>query len=501
MLQHIVPMRVQHTGFTVIACAALGLVGSTARSSVAAQSGLAGPWRAGATAIEVNVESWGGDCGPRPQSARSNGGGLVNVEQKEQALLLHGRDHDIRSDSCWSHNPAMKRTLAGYSSGVWTTRCRTSDTDPRAEQGTYTLKLSGPDTLQYQDVSRYDWSLNESKCVATFTTTQTLRRDEKSKAQKSAPTKLEASQDTTATTTIPVAAETRGACTPGPATRLSVRPKRAEIEVGKRICFRARISDAADCTIPQTAVHWELAHAKALRGSINDDGCFYAAESATDAQGEYRVIAKVEGLSADALVTVRPVDLSALIATRMEGSGLNDEEADNPQVATPAKTVARIDTHANTPAAAPLHRRGLLFGLGGVAIALTLLGWALSRRATPAAVSGSLPPPSSTSGDTPSASVPVSVDPPSVEATVVDEAPASVEPFAETWICPSCRVGYPALQHTCPKDGTTLITYAEFIQRGRRDDAEHAKRCPNCGQTYPASASFCGSDGAGLVDA
>ena len=42
-----------------------------------AQVVLSGQWRSGATAIDVQVESWGKDCGPPPASSQSPGGQAV----------------------------------------------------------------------------------------------------------------------------------------------------------------------------------------------------------------------------------------------------------------------------------------------------------------------------------------------------------------------------------------------------------------------------------------
>jgi len=137
-----------------LTCSLLDARSSSSQGS--APSGLTGVWRAGATQIDVSVESWGEDCGPRPQSSRSAGGGIVNIEQSANQVVIHGRGQDIRSDACWSRNPSMKRLSATFANSVWTTRCRTAANDPREEQGTYTLKVAGPDTLTYQDMNRYN---------------------------------------------------------------------------------------------------------------------------------------------------------------------------------------------------------------------------------------------------------------------------------------------------------------------------------------------------------
>ncbi|HKP57058.1 MAG TPA: hypothetical protein VJV78_10070, partial [Polyangiales bacterium] len=74
-------------------------------------------------------------------------------------------------------------------------------------------------------------------------------------------------------------------------------------------------------------------------------------------------------------------------------------------------------------------------------------------------------------------------------------------PSGEAWICPKCRVGYPAQQQTCPKDGTPLMPYSEFAQKRKRSEEERTKRCPRCGTKFPAHAAFCAEDGTPLVDA
>lgn len=458
----------------------LGLSGLWS-SAAKAQVDLTGTWRAGATAIEVSIESWGTDCGTRPTSTRSNGGGVVSVEQQDRVLLLHGRDQDIRSDTCWSRNPAMKRSAASYSDGMWMTRCRTVANDPRAELGIYTLTIQDADTLLYKDVSHYDWALNESKCVATFTTTQTLTRVESAEgAAEQAPRRDEAerSGETTAVATTQ-AAQPEG-CRPGAAASISLRPKQAEIEVGEKVCFKARVADASDCVLPSPNVTWHLSHSKALRGTLNGP-CFTAADTAAEAEGAFRVTAKSGAAEAEAVVEVKRMDLSALIARRMEGPGLTGLEELEP-VDTSPKAVARIATHT-APAEPQSSRKGWVVGLGVLALGLIAVGFWMSRR--------ELSPQGAGGGKAQRAKTREPSNPRSRSA--------NDEQAAETWICPSCRVGYPAQQTTCPKDGTKLVPYTEFAAQQKRDQQSHEKRCPKCGKTYPATAAFCGEDGTSLV--
>jgi hypothetical protein len=136
-------------------------------------------------------------------------------------------------------------------------------------------------------------------------------------------------------------------------------------------------------------------------------------------------------------------------------------------------------------------------GLGLLALTLTAVGfWVSRKKPAPAAVSGKSDPAIQTYDRKP-AREPESKPKP---APIAGASQRPEEGPGEPWICPTCRVGYPAQQTTCPKDGTPLIPYAEFTERKKRAELEHAKRCPKCGKTYPQSAAFCGDDGSSLVE-
>ncbi|HKP62989.1 MAG TPA: hypothetical protein VJV78_39910, partial [Polyangiales bacterium] len=356
---------------------ALGLLCGLAGSAHAQTppSGLSGVWRAGSTQIDVALESWGEDCGPRPQSSRSAGGGIINIEQAAGQLIIHGRGQDIRSDACWSRNPSMRRQASGFANSVWTTKCKTAANDPREESGTYTLRVTGQDMLTYQDVSRYNWALKESRCVATFTTIQTLTRRgaiEKAAAAKPVPPVAEKPE------VPPEPEEKEKVCTPGDPARMSLRPRKAELEVGQRVCFKPRVVDNADCVIKDANVAWSLSHNKALRGTLLN-GCFTAAETAAEAEGEFKIMAAAGPLRAEAIVSVHPVDLSALIAKRMGSGALTGFEESAPLEAAP-KSVTRVATRREPEPASASPRKLIGIALGIAATALALAALWLSRR-------------------------------------------------------------------------------------------------------------------------
>ena len=393
-----------------------------------------GNWQAGATSMEVTVESWGTDCGPRPQSMRSSGGGNVKVEQQGQVLIVHGRERDVRSDQCWSPNVALRRVSTSYADGTWITRCKTGPQDPREEVGTYTLKLQPDGGLLYQDVSHFNWKLNASTCVATITTTQTLHKltgnaaaapETVPKAKPEPPAPWDGEP------------EPKTACTPGKATRVSLRPHRAEIGLGQRYCFSARVLDAKGCPLKDAELKWTLEHPRGLRGRLKA-GCFEAGESSAESEGMFKVLVAYGTRRAEATVVVSVESLQALLAKRLEAGAITGDEAaadageaasTKAPAAAPAAST-RVAARAVSEAEPGANRRWLI----ALAAALAAIagGSLLLRRSSPR-----------TRASTPSSSG-----------------------------------NAPALRGGAPK--------------------ARMRRCPKCGESYPETSAFCGNDGSAL---
>jgi hypothetical protein len=427
---------------------------------------MTGTWKAGATAINVAVESWGKDCGPPPQSSQSSGGGVVRVDQTGEKISLHGPGRVVHSDRCFGQNPALSRKASSFANNTWTTRCETPQDDPRAEAGTYTLKLLAPDRLLYQDVSRFRWQLKTSLCVATISTVQTLTREGGAApaATKPGTTKPGATNKPSApiATTAPkqpqlppqltIKPSEPPPCVPGEPKRLALLPRRSRIELGGRLCLRARAFDASNCAVPNIGASFELQHGPALRARVDANGCFEASAQAADGEGAFTVIASARGLRAEASVEVVAADLSALIAKRLfeadagvdEVVGVEDEpapvapEAPAATSHTATRAVGAAEAQAKTPAW--LWPVGLgVVGVLGLAIVLAL------RRRGGAEPAYDTPPPA--------ASKPLSNPP--------RPAALKTEP----------------LEPTAPSGTLT---------------------CPKCGATYPAGSAFCGADGSQL---
>ena len=86
-----------------------------------ADDSVAGTWQAGASAMEVVVQSWGKDCGPQPRSTRSAGGGSVQLEQSGQVVTIRGAERDLRDLRLAQRSAAHSPRLPGVARWVLAT--------------------------------------------------------------------------------------------------------------------------------------------------------------------------------------------------------------------------------------------------------------------------------------------------------------------------------------------------------------------------------------------
>lgn len=419
-----------------------------------------GQWREGPMNIRVTIQSWGGDCGPRPQSTTTRGGGTFEIAQSGDHLTFRLR-RQRSTRTCWSENRAVRRVSSSTRSGTWTIVCRTPPSDSRAETGRYTIQAIGPDRLQFTDRSEYDWQLNESRCQARIRTTQTF-------------TRVSGGSSNAEPTTPPP----RERCTPGAPARIALRPARADVQPGGEQCFTVRVVDASGC--PVRGRRPELRLGQGSGGSVS--GLCYRAG---DTSGTGRVVATQGSLRAEAHITVRTMDLSDLIARRTEtgsvGSGAPEQDATSRTAARVSAREADEDPGLLAPSIA----------VGG-ALLLVLFGAIALRmrsKATPVLVRGG-----------PVVREPVGVRDPGAGSPPEPEPPREPEPpveAGEDLICPRCRRGYPPGTESCADDGAALMPYREFASAGQDEPSV----CPTCGKRFPAGVKFCGEDGATLVPA
>ena len=422
-----------------------------------AQGTYDGQWRAGPQRVEVAIDSWGTDCPARPQSTTTPGGATIHITQAGDDLSFPG-GHS--TSTCWSDNPAVHRVSRSYSDGTWRVVCRTPADDARSETGTYTLRATTVDTIEYRDVTQYDWTLNASHCTARLTTTQTYER-----VSASPP-------PTTATPPPPTTTAPEPACTPGPPVRVALRPASPNIATGERVCFTARLVDANGCAVPGggAATFDESGPAGELRGN-----CF----TATATSGTATITGHVGASTGSATVTIVSSDLSDLIAGHAAG---------------PTAVGDGGDALAGSEARVAAHGEGGARGMPAWAAAASIVGLVLvliavvglltrGRRRARREASVSLPPaPAAGPAPAPAVAAPAPAAPP--------------EAGAEAKICPICRRGYPADVVRCPRDNEPVVPYAEFVQR--KDQSAPSRTCPKCGTAYPSTTRFCGKDGTTL---
>jgi len=440
----------RRTGLACLATFAVCAVVGVAR----ADGPYEGEWRQGAMSIDVRVETWGPDCGPRPQSSTVPARGTVRVTQDGDHLSFGGRRS---TRTCWSDNRAVRVVSSRVQTGSWTILCRTPADDPRRETGNYTLRSSGSERIELRDETDYDWTLNESHCTAHVTTTQSFERVGGSGGTTSTPQPQPDPEPT------PTPDPPEPACTPGAPARVVIRPSSADTAPGERVCFSARVVDAQGCWVRSSGVDLSVASGSigAIRGTCLE----------VTAAGEASVLARAGALEARATVRSSSLDLSGLIARRGETGVVGGGEA---SAGRDAGVAARA---APTTGISPW----LLVVAGGSTVLAILAAIALAirnrrrraelaaraeRRASMAAAAP-LPSPAQASGST---------------------APAQ-----DAMICPLCRRGYGAGVTSCPKDHERLVPYAEFA--ARRDQGVPERICPSCGTRYPGTTKFCGKDG------
>ncbi len=425
-----------------------------------------GQWRQGPASITVAVDDWGPDCGPRPQSSTLPSRGAVSVTQDGDHLSFGGRR---TTRGCWSDNTAVRLVSSRVQAGVWQILCRTPTDDPRRETGTYTLRAVGADRIDLRDETSYDWSLNQSRCVARVTTTQSFERV---RDPSTAPPR-EATPVATDRSAPP-----EPACTPGAPARVQVRPARIEASVEERPCLTARVLDAQGCWVRSESVTLSVAPTDlaVVRGNCLE----------LQRAGEGVVTARGGGLEARASVRVVDGNLSDLIARRSEAGLLGSDDE------------AEVGRDAGVAASAAPRDEGSALWIRVLAVVLVIVAGALAlllllrerrRRAERAA--------RAERALSEAAAMPAPDAAPAPASTRSASSTSSTSSTSsEALICPICRRGYPAGTIQCEKDREPLVPYAEFVARRAAIGADRV--CPTCGARYPSTTQFCGKDGTTL---
>ncbi|MDH5490495.1 MAG: hypothetical protein OEY14_00830 [Myxococcales bacterium] len=460
--------------------ASIALAALSWTASMAAPSGIqaqdvdrSGAWTASPLRIRNTAQSWGSDCGPPLPATQSEPGGPVQIRVAGDHLRFSGAVTGS-TESCWSPNPALRRLAASRQGERWTVRCATPSSHSHPESASYTIRADGSDRLIFQEQTRWNWALRESRCEANRTASRTFSRQG-------------------AAAPDPVI-EATPRCDPGPAATLRLSPSRAELEPGDEQCFRIALLDAQGC--PLTGPRPRLTLESAGPSARLDGRCVRIAPEA--GPGRLRLEAEGSELRASAEIEIRAPDLSSWIA-----AGPEPVDAPSPQQAS--------GSGSGSSASTGIIARPLEDGSGGIpwpwAIALLVIvsaSLALAARALLRSRRGARPSPEAEAaaeagpgGQTRAPLAPEPLPSPPASAPPIQAAPVSAEPR----ICPRCRQGYPPDARVCLKDGAELLAYAEYVAEQKASDVrdEGAKVCPECGASYPASKGFCSRDGSALL--
>ena len=216
---------------------------------------------------------------------------------------------------------------------------------------------------------------------------------------------------------------------PKNAARISLRPHDTEIALGERVCFHARVLDAAGCALPDASMTWSLDHAPGIKAKLQD-GCLQAGASSAESEGTFRVTAAHAALRAEASVQVRAESLTSLIAKRLQAGAIEGEvnppAPTTPEPALPAEPAVRVAARA-VAEAEPGNERwfaAIAAALAACAGVLLLLRRSSTRKRA----------------STPN----------------TRRRPRSAPPKARTRVCPKCGSEYPESSAFCGKDGAAL---------------------------------------------
>lgn len=406
----------------------LMLAGASHAATALAQEAppsLSGKWQAEPMTVRWVIGSWSDACGPRP-SGGGDAGGIVTIEERGSELVIAGDGGAFSTEQCWQMGPGLERQSHSANPGVWKTTCRTSPKDARQELLQTTLSLSGG-VLSLQESGQYQFSVRGQTCAASSGRWRTYRR-------------LPA-------TPPPAPQPVRPCATPGPATRLEVRPSRKLMRAGESFHFRASQYDAQGCSVGGP-VEWSVSPEGAAR---IDAGRLTLPAEAPDAQ--LQITATAAGQSVRATVDVVTDDrYAALLAT-----GKFDADGSSAEVVTSGS----VGTGAPTEADGRSDRKWTFVGLvSGIALLFALIGaWLLGRahRNAAKAARARRKPMSSGTAVYPGDDVIAAPRRRPLEATRLEQP--HPEPAGKpATVCPVCGTMYETRSaRNCPKDGALLL--------------------------------------------
>jgi hypothetical protein len=508
----------------VLAVFAIAVLGLFSWTRVARADGpYDGAWSMTAVSESFTVQEWSAPCGPAPVSRTLVPGGPVTVTGGGGELQISGGRRTLRTDQCLDPMPTLARTVHTQDARSWRTRCATPPGDPRHAVVNTAYFVTNDDAISIAETGRYEFTVNEARCVADVRRGANLSRVVAAPAASAtAAASASAASAPTSTATAPPPATmpvvppppvaSKADCsTPGDPARLEVRPSRKLLKLGDSFTFRGIVLDGNGCPTGTTIV-WTT-------GPVTfKDGQSHAAAPAIDAYGNlmvpagdfgeatFDVVATAAGHSARASVQVAsPADYSALLAQ----SGLDSKgERDEPAVAVLATTTiggegARAEDSARKRRIAFI---AVVAGLTLVLLVVAIIGATRSRRARRAEFAAEARHAEKMreyerhKGEREARhAAQMKAHLQSIAVAQQQAAAAAARGLdAGPMFCPSCRREYPPRTAYCPFDSNRLVAIRghEALMSGPAGGI-----CPTCKRGFNPGVKVCPHDGDELLPA
>lgn len=433
-------MRWRHLALVSLSAMTILVMTLTGGDVLAEGQTLAGSWSATPMSESVKIGSWVDECGPKPVSSSSPGGGYKIAISGDELVFSGGKS--FRTDQCWDMGLAKRVSHSATPSiRYWKTRCESPAGDPRKATITTVVRAVDDDTIVLSETAHYSSTMSSGECSATVERSRTFKivtRDGAAPAASSTPSaapspSISVTAKPTATTPPPATCTTVGE----PAT-LEVKPRRKVVRPGEQFDFRARILDASGCELG-AKTSFRLAPESSAIATV-----------AVDANGHVKVAADAEPVIATLLVEGATksarVELEVVSDQRyaeLLAAGAGDAAADDQAVAIVLSSGGGGSATVVDPGKQEVKRFrfGWLAIVGGIATLLGLAAIVLWRRSSMAAP---IVAPQNSSGP-----------PPTSSPSLPDPTPAAPQPKRR--ICPICGTRYEGEAQFCSKDGVELV--------------------------------------------
>jgi len=227
----------------------------------AQQPTLAGSWSASPMSESVKVDSWVDECGPKPKSSSSPGGGYKISIAGDELVFSGGRA--FRTDQCWDMGLARRVSHSATPSiRWWKTRCESPPGDPRKAAITTVVRAVDDDTIVLSETAHYTFNWASGSCSASVERSRTFKivsREGAAPAASPSPTPTAAPTPTPTPTTVATPKPTLDCATVGAPATLEVKPRKKVVRPGEQFDFHARILDAKGCEVPAGKTTFRLA--------------------------------------------------------------------------------------------------------------------------------------------------------------------------------------------------------------------------------------------------